>query len=56
VLADYEALLTHEERQHVLSAATPDLRKERLLARVLVRTVLSRWLMLCYPHQALQHF
>ncbi len=42
LLAQYEQLLTAEEHSHMMAAATPELRKERLLARVLVRTTLSR--------------
>ena len=42
MLAAYEELLTPEERAHVMAASTAALRKERLLARVLVRTTLSR--------------
>lgn len=42
MLAAYEELLTPEERTHVMAASTAALRKERLLARVLVRTTLSR--------------
>lgn len=44
LLAEYEQLLTAEERTLVVAAATPELRKERLLARVLVRTTLARYL------------
>ncbi len=42
LLAQYEQLMSAEERSHVMAASTPELRKERLLARVLVRTTLSR--------------
>ncbi|KAK9917310.1 hypothetical protein WJX75_003017 [Coccomyxa subellipsoidea] len=43
LLAKYEELLTAEEHSHMMAATTPELRKERLLARVLVRTTLSRY-------------
>ncbi|CAL8463637.1 g3171 [Coccomyxa elongata] len=43
LLAQYEHLLTAEEHSHMMAASTPKLRKERLLARVLVRTTLSRY-------------
>ena len=42
LLAAYEELLDPEERAHVATASSAALRKERLLARVLVRTTLSR--------------
>lgn len=42
LLARYQALLTDAERAHVAAAADPVLRRERLLARALVRTVLAR--------------
>ena len=42
MLAAYEYLLIPEERAHVMAAGSAALRKERLLARVLVRTTLSR--------------
>ena len=42
LLAAYEDLLSPEERTHVMAGASAAVRKERLLARVLVRTTLSR--------------
>lgn len=42
LLAQYQALLTAAERAHVAAAADAVLRRERLLARALVRTVLAR--------------
>ena len=42
LLTAYEELLSPEERAHVLAGASAAVRKERLLARVLVRTTLSR--------------
>ena len=42
LLRSYEGLLTAEEHAHMLEGSTPAVRKERLLARVLVRTTLSR--------------
>lgn len=43
LLRSYEALLTPEEHAHMIEGSTPAIRKERLLARVLVRTTLSRY-------------
>ncbi|KAK9833335.1 hypothetical protein WJX81_007623 [Elliptochloris bilobata] len=43
LLARYQALLTTAEREHVAAAANALLRRERLLARALVRTVLARY-------------
>ena len=43
LLRTYESLLTDEEHAHMLEGSTPAIRKERLLARVLVRTTLSRY-------------
>ena len=43
LLTSYESLLTDEEHSHMLEGSTPAIRKERLLARVLVRTTLSRY-------------
>lgn len=42
LLARYQTLLTSAERAHVDAAADTRLRRERLLARALVRTVLAR--------------
>lgn len=42
LLRSYEGLLTAEEHAHMMEGSTPAVRKERLLARVLVRTTLSR--------------
>ena len=42
LLARYQTLLTSAERAHVDAAANARLRRERLLARALVRTVLAR--------------
>ena len=42
LLKTYEGLLTSEEHAHMLDGSSPAVRKERLLARVLVRTTLSR--------------
>ena len=42
LLKTYEGLLTVEERAHMMEGSTAAVRKERLLARVLVRTTLSR--------------
>ena len=49
LLKSYEGLLTAEEHAHVMEGSTPAIRKERLLARVLVRTTLSR----CAPFSKL---
>lgn len=49
LLAEYEQLLAPEEHAHVMAAGSAALRKERLLARVLVRTTLSRWAFLLPP-------
>ena len=43
LLRTYEGLLTSEEHAHMLDGSSPAVRKERLLARVLVRTTLSRF-------------
>ncbi|CAK0738564.1 hypothetical protein CVIRNUC_001061 [Coccomyxa viridis] len=43
LLRTYEGLLTSEEHAHMLDGSSPAVRKERLLARVLVRTTLSRY-------------
>ena len=49
LLRSYEGLLTPEEHAHMMEGSTPAIRKERLLARVLVRTTLSR----CAPFSKL---
>ena len=45
-LAQYEALLSPEEALQLAAAPTAELRRERLLARTLTRTVLGRY---CHP-------
>lgn len=40
--AEYLNLLSQEEREFVLSVSHPAVARERLLARVLVRTTLAR--------------
>ena len=42
LLKTYEGLLTAEERAYMMEGSTAAVRKERLLAKVLVRTTLSR--------------
>ena len=49
LLRSYEGLLTAEEHAHMMEGSTSAVRKERLLARVLVRTTLSRCALL-YIH------
>ena len=46
LLERYQALLLPEEAAELATAATPELWRERLLARTLTRTVLGRY---CHP-------
>ena len=53
LLRSYEGLLSAEEHAHMREGSTPAVRKERLLARVLVRTTLSRCALCASPCQTL---
>ena len=51
-LTQYEALLSPGEALQLAAAPTAELRRERLLARTLTRTVLSRY---CHPICGCEH-